>query len=176
MAGEWIQAISIWSCILLDCYLIPWHSLGSCQLALFWCRQHKTGRSDWYTRCLCYDSEGPWKAGEKSWQEDHEVQQEEVPSLAPGEKQPHIPAQNGAWPVLCRVTKKVPGVLAGKELVTSQKSVLMEKAASSMLCYIRKSNTIRLREAILPLYSAEGAQHLWTAASGSELTRTRKQF
>lgn len=53
----------------------------------------KTGRNSWYSRELCYHSEGPQQIGENGWQESHEVHWREMQRRAARKGLPHILVQ-----------------------------------------------------------------------------------
>ncbi|GAB0179711.1 mitochondrial enolase superfamily member 1 [Grus japonensis] len=64
-------------------------------------------------------------------------------------------------------------ILRDEKLITNQQWAFVAKAATSILGCIRKSITIRLREVILPLYSAL-VGHIWSAGSSAGLLSTRQ--
>lgn len=78
---------------------------------------------NWLThvRSFCHPEE-LWQAGETGQQEPHEVQQEELPSTAPGEGQPHVPAYTGDQRAGKQSGGKRPGD-AGRQQVEQEPAV-----------------------------------------------------
>lgn len=90
---------------------------------------------------------------EGSQQELHEVQQEE-PSPAPGEVQPHTPVCAGGHPAGKQISRKGPGVLLDTGLNRSKRCALAAEKAEDVLGCIGQSAACRVRDGPLPLYSA----------------------
>ena len=87
-------------------------------------------------------------------QESHKVQQGEVPSATPGEEQPHTPVHAGGCPAGKHLDRKGPVVLADTKLNMSPQCALAAKASNDVLGCITQNIASRLREVILPLFSA----------------------
>lgn len=102
--------------------------------------------SDWHFKGARCHPEGPQ-------QELHEVQQEE-PSPAPGEVQPHTPVCAGGHPAGKQISRKGLGVLLDTGLNRSKRCALAAKKAQDVLGCIGQSAACRVRDGVLPLYSA----------------------
>lgn len=66
-------------------------------------------------------------------------------------------------------------VLEDTKLTTTEQCALAAKKTNSILSCIRKSITSRLREMMLPLYSAL-VRHRWSTVSSSRLPSTRETW
>lgn len=112
------------------------------------CRWYQTGSSGRCTGQLWHRSEGPGWAGEMDQQKSHKDQQRQMPSAAPGEAQPHTPAQAGGDQLKSSIAGKDLRFLVNK-LKTSQQWALAAKTNSILGC-TRKSITSLSREVIFP--------------------------
>ncbi|PKU48259.1 hypothetical protein llap_1453 [Limosa lapponica baueri] len=90
------------------------------------------------------------------------VQQEEVGSLAPEDKQPQAPVCDTLDNTLLEssLAEKDLEILADTKLTMSQQSVFAAKEDSGMLGCIRQSTTSMSRVVILPFYSVLVRSHL----------------
>ena len=91
---------------------------------------------------------------------------------APGEEQPHTPVQAGADLLRSSSVERDLGVLVDDKLTMSQQCPLVAKKVNGVLGCIRRSVASRLREVLLPLYSA---LVVWSTVSSSGLPTSRKR-
>jgi len=72
-------------------------------------RWNETEGSGWFIRGLCCCAEGPWQAGEVSWEEYHEVKKGELQGLAHGQEKPQSLSHTGGHPAGKQHYREGPG-------------------------------------------------------------------
>lgn len=116
------------------------------------CKWQRTGSRSWYTRWFIHFSEGPGQAAETGSQEPHAVQQGKAQSPAPGEDSFTHKNMLGAAQLENSLAEQDLEVLVDKMNMLTMDPC--SKMSNSILGFIKNCTASRLRELILPFYSA----------------------
>lgn len=125
------------------------------------CKWYRTNRRSWFTRYLCFHSEGPWQTGELD-KCTCEMQYREVRSPASGRKKTQAPGDAVWQTVEKQLCGKAPRFAVDNMVTMSHQRYLVAKKTNTILDCMRKCVISRWH---VPsrLFSNDGT-HLYSCA------------